>query len=362
MKNNRILFLIAPIIALVVVGLAWFGLTSYTTQSIEYQTMTVETSSMKGLITASGTVHSATEVNLHFQIAGKLVSVPLKEGDSVSAGQTIAQLDTTTLQNQLAQALNTYQTTRDQFDQTQANNSNSTLQQEEKAAYAAAGATATTTNTGLYDIVQRILDENQLALNSSVASVNLANYALQLATLTSPINGIVTHEDVNTPGVNVLTTTTYAVADPKNLIFKADVLASDIDDVALGAPATITLANTTATYSGTVTHIYPQVQTVGGQDVYVVDVTAGNLTGALNLGQNGSVTIARTAAPDSISIPNWVVLGHSSVWVLRNGQPTLIPVTVGSVQDGMTTISSGLSAGDKIITDPQMIIRKEYPL
>ena len=45
-------------------------------------------------------------------------------------------------------------------------------------------------------------------------NVDLANYALQLATLTSPINGVLLHEDVNTAGVNISPVTTFIVADP----------------------------------------------------------------------------------------------------------------------------------------------------
>jgi multidrug efflux pump subunit AcrA (membrane-fusion protein) len=58
-------------------------------------------------IVVDGVVTAQDEANLHFQTGGKLVSVPVKEGDKVYQGQTVAQLDTYALQQQLTEALNT---------------------------------------------------------------------------------------------------------------------------------------------------------------------------------------------------------------------------------------------------------------
>ena len=53
------------------------------------------------------------------------------------------------------------------------------------------------------DTVKKLVDNANLAQDSAQLNVDLANYSLQLSTLTSPITGIVLHQDVNTAGVNI---------------------------------------------------------------------------------------------------------------------------------------------------------------
>src|SRR5260221_9208858 len=83
-------------------------------------------------IVANGSITAQDEADLHFQTAGKLVSVPFKEGASVAEGQTIAQLDTYTLQQELSEALNNYVSTRDQSDQSQINQNNNVTQNTQR--------------------------------------------------------------------------------------------------------------------------------------------------------------------------------------------------------------------------------------
>ena len=70
---------------------------------------TVSVKFVSSTITADGAVTAANQARLNFQIGGKLTYLPFKEGDTVSAGQTIAQLDTYELQQELQLAANNYQ-------------------------------------------------------------------------------------------------------------------------------------------------------------------------------------------------------------------------------------------------------------
>jgi len=117
---------------------------------------------------------------------------------SHSAGQTIAKLDTYELQRELTATLNTYRSTRDTFDQTQLNAQDSGI----ASAMAPLISGVNKNNaSGIDDAVKRIVDQNQANLDNSVINVELANYALQLSTLTSPLKGIITHEDITVPGL-----------------------------------------------------------------------------------------------------------------------------------------------------------------
>lgn len=309
-------------------------------------------------IIADGTITAQDQADLHFQTAGKLVSLPFKEGDKITQGQTIAQLDTYTLQQELSEALNTYQSTRDAFDQTQANSQDNTLQNQQRTVL----DSPTDQDNAIDDAVKRIADANQANLNNSVIGVQLANYALQLSTLTSPLTGVVTHEDVTVPGQNVTTTTTFSVADPTTKVFRANIPASDIDYVADGMNASVVLDGVQNKINGTITNIYPSKITMAdGEDVYQVDIQSDDLKNTGKLDQAGSAIIM-TNAQNVILVPAWTVLSGKYVWVDNNGTPQLRTVTVGKVNGDNMEITSGLSKQDKIITDPKFISTKKYQM
>src|SRR5258708_14436389 len=146
-------------------------------------------------IVVNGTVTAKDQAHLHFQTGGKLISVAFKEGDKISQGQTIAQLDTYSLQRQLTQALNMYKSTRDNFDQAKVNQTNGLIQSVNSQSIQNGSQTKVANpkynggdNAYIYldDIAKRIVDENQTNLDNSVINVEISNYALQLASLTSP--------------------------------------------------------------------------------------------------------------------------------------------------------------------------------
>src|SRR5439155_11427805 len=107
------------------------------------------------------------------------------------------------------------------------------------------------------DTVKRLVDNSLLSQNSAQLTVDLANYAVQLATLTSPLSGVVTHEDVTVAGVNIAPTTSFVVADPTSVIFRAYIAENDIDYVSEGALAEIALDGSQNKLQGTVVKMYP---------------------------------------------------------------------------------------------------------
>lgn len=311
-------------------------------------------------IAASGSIHSQQEVTLHFQTGGKVVYLPFKQGDTVSEGQTIAQLDTYILQRSLATALNNYRLTRDVFDQTQQNAGTNVLQTQQQANFP--GIQADKTNA-INDAVKRILDESQGTLDNSVINVELANYAQQLASLTAPFSGILTQEDITTPNVNVTTATSFSLADPSQKVFRADVGASDIDFVSVGAKATVKLDGQNTSLSGSVVAIYPQKKILGnGEQVYDVDIQVDGLPDSSVFGQNGSVLIVSNNQTKALMVPSWTIVGHTAIWVWNGKTALLKPVTIGKSHGAMTEIVSGLSPEDKVIIAPKEIVKQTYSM
>lgn len=325
--------------------------------------------SVDSTITADGVITAQNEATLHFQTGGKLVSVPLKEGDKVYQGQTVAQLDTYDLQRQLTEALNTYKSTRNTFDQTQQNQGKNITQVNQAGQLNFYGAglpkygTDTTTTNYLDQVAARIVDSTQASLDTSVANVEIANYAIQMATLTSPLTGIVTHEDVNVAGQNVTPATSFVVADPTTNIFRANIPASDIDYITEGMNASIMLDGSNNKISGTIVKVYPSKVTLlpTGEEVYQVDIQSDQITASSKLDQGGTAIIM-TNAENLTLVPAWTVLSGKYVWVENKGKVVLRTVTTGKVHGSQMEITGGLDSDDRVITDPKMIPSKDYPI
>lgn len=330
------------------------------------KTEVLEIKSISSTIQADGDITPENQATLRFQTGGKLTYLPFKEGDSVYQGQTIASLDTYTLQRQLTAALNMYRSTRDTFDQTQENNQTGVLRGQQKYSIEVAGRSGIggqLEEDVINSMAKRIVDQNQANLDNSVIQVELANYALSLATLTSPINGIITHMDVTTPYVNVTSATSFTVADPSSLVFRANVLENDIDFISVGNTATVKLGSAEASISGTISKIYPDKTTLtNGQKVYLVDIESSEFTKLGKIGQSGVVLIQSNSQNNVKLVPTWTVLNHDSIWVLANNKPVLRNVEIGKIHGSMIEILDGLKINDQVITNPESIVARKYKI
>ncbi len=369
MKNKKTILLIIIAVFGILCGAGALALVQQTAAMTTPKIDSVAIKNVSSQIVANGAVTAQTQATLHFQTGGKLVSVPFQQGDKVSAGQTIAQLDTYQLQQQLQQALNNYKSTRDQFDQAQQNADKGVTQRTTAGQdnfYGGGIATYNTDNSAtnyLNDVAKRIVDENQSNLNNSVIQVQLANYALQMSTLTTPISGVITHEDVNVAGQNVTPATGFTVADLSSLIFRANVNETDIDFVAVGSPASIQITGLSYPLSGIVSKIYPNKQTLSnGQAVYQVDITVNNLPNLAKMDQTGVATITSSESSDVMLVPTWTILGNQYVWVEESGQTVLKKVVIGKQHGSMTEILHGLNSNDQLIINPAQIASKKYQL
>jgi multidrug efflux pump subunit AcrA (membrane-fusion protein) len=330
------------------------------------QSSDIPTINQKTILLASGEVRSKNEVSLHFQIAGKLIYLPFQPGDKVRSGQIIASLDTYTLQRQLTIALNAYKITRDNFDQTQENyddNVLKTMQIYPYDYYSKAYIGGSYEDDVINDALLRILDQSQMNLNSSVAQVEIASYALSLSSLTSPINGILLQEDTTTKGVNISPTNSFIIADPEKMVFRANISESEIALISEGNKSTINLTGLRSqSIKGTVTKIYPNKITLPtGENVYQADIESLDLQEYAKLLQDGVAEISLSSQAIT-AIPSWIILNNKYTWVEEEGKAMLKEIETGSSINGFTPVFKGLLPEDKLITNPQDIVRNKYIL
>jgi len=365
MKKNKISPIIIISLLVIIIIASGFALQKYLSRSNNIETQTISIENLNDSILADGTIGSESEATLHFQTGGKLVYLPLKEGDKVYKGQTIAKLDTYALEKQLSQALNNYKATRDNFDQAQENNQNGVAQGQQKYYLDVTNKVQMGSDNKdivSQDIVNRLLDQQQLNLNNSVATVDLTNYAIELSSLQSPISGTLIHQDTITTGIFISTSNSFVVADTSKLIFKSFVTDNYIQLIKVGDLATIKIKGDDKNYSGTVEKIYPdKIKLNNGQNAYQVDIKSTDFN-KNSYNQSGSVVFHLNNTDNISVVPSWLVANKQFVWVKTDSGFIKKTVTVGKNFGNQTQIISGLDPTDQIVTNPEVIIKKNYPI
>ena len=179
----------------------------------------------------SGQVET-TELSVAPAMAGRITSVKAKEGDRVTKGQLLVQLDTAALRLQLDQA-----------------------KQGVKAAKA-----AVTNARHDDDATKADIRPAQARQAQAEAGVQLARVQLAYAAVSAPSDGTVVNVVGNAgqnaaPGRTVLTMT-----DPSDLFVRVFVPEPRIGAVSVGRQVTVTTDSSTQTFTGTVSFVSDQAE------------------------------------------------------------------------------------------------------
>ncbi|MBI2010612.1 MAG: efflux RND transporter periplasmic adaptor subunit [Candidatus Chisholmbacteria bacterium] len=306
-----------------------------------YETAEAQVKTLTQTLEVTGTVDADKKALIHFQTPGRLAWVGVRAGDGVQQNQAIASLDKSILKKQLEKDLNAYMTQRWDFDQIREDN------------------LVTTDNYDQYSFsntIERLIEQEQFTLNSTVLDVEIQDITNRTATLTSPISGVVTQIDTPVAGVNVAVTDIFTVVDPQTLYFEVEVDESDIGLVSVGQKAEITLeAFPDQTFAAEITWIdFAASTSDSGGTVFIVKLSLPLSAATFRLGLTGDATITLQEKPAALSVPLDAIEekeGRTFVRVLNSdGSITEQDVTLGLETDDDIEIVSGLEAGLTVIT------------
>lgn len=309
----------------------------------KYETARVEKGEILTTVSASGTIEAENQATLKFQTAGLLNWVGVKEGDTIKKWQAIASLDKRELEKDLKKKLLAYMNERWDFEQTQED-------------YEVGGKPLGQV-VNLTDAEKRILEKAQFDLDSVVVDVEIKDLVKKLATIYSPINGIVTEADPAVAGVNVTPTTAqYTVIDPSGMKFVANVDETDIGQVRLGQKAIITLDSySEETFEGEVIKIaFAAITTSGGGTAFRVDISLPeNINQKFRWGMNGDVEIVVAQETETLMVPTEALIeedGKILAKVIEGRSIKTVEVETGIESETKTQITKGLTDGQLVIT------------
>lgn len=326
----RKMLTISGLIVLMVGG--WFSYQKWRPKSPQelYELSSVGRETISQTVIASGKIRSQTQVDLKFQTSGLLTWVGVKEGDRVKKWQALASLDKRELEKNLKKTLLDFSKERADFDE------------DIKTTYR---------DKVLTDTISRILAKNQSDLDKAVLDVEIDDIALKLATLTTPIDGIVTRIDIPVAGVNITpATAVFTVADPEHLLFEAEADETDIGHLKTGQPAVLILdAFPDESIPVSVSRIdFNSTTDSSGATIYQVEFAL-PASNRFRLGLNGEVTITTATAENTLTVPVTSVDAQGKIRVVKAGRIVTVPVTTGVVSDDKIEITSGLNESDQIV-------------
>ena len=361
-------FIVAGVVLVVVGGSigAWAVTRPTASANSSHRLFPAIRTTLRQTLSANGTIEPTTTDTLSFAASGQVTTVNATVGQRVTAGQNLATMESASLQAQVAQAKATL--AEDQ----------SRLSQDE-----ASGASSPQ------------IAADQATVNADQSQVESADAAHTGATLTAPIDGIVATVGL-TVGEQVTggssgggggsgsgsdsgsgggdggsggggdsgsggsdsggsgSDTSITVISASDVV-NANVSASVVDHIKAGDPVMITTEGASGPVTGTVASIGLTADTSSGVPTFPVVIDVTGTPSGLYAGASASVTITYHQVADALAVPSAAILlgpgGKTVVHVIVNGRQVTKTVTTGLTVNGLTQITSGLTAGQRVVVN-----------
>ncbi len=194
----------------------------------------------------------------------------------------------------------------------------------------------------------------QAQVEQARANVQNINVSIANATLSSPINGVVTVQNAKVGQTAVAGQTITSIISGNNFEVDAYVPETDIGKIAIGNPVDMTFdAFPGETFPGKVFYIDPAETILSGVVDYLVKVSFTTPDVRIKSGLTANLDIKTQTEKNALILPQYAVAQNVSgtfIDILQNGIETRVPVTLGiRDQNGNVEIASGVTEGEQVI-------------
>jgi HlyD family secretion protein len=285
-RNKKIL--IGAGVAVALAGIAYANIAFKRVEGVTVNTEVIKKQNLKAIVSASGKIQPMRFVNISADTSGRVTDLAVNEGDRVTKGQFLLQIDPRNLRTRVQSGEASLGAARSQLEQMRLglDSARTALKQAEDAYrrqqnLAKGGLTTRETlERAENDLAMRKADlasqeQNlrtlQLRTEQEQATLENARTDLSKVRIESPIDGIITRRNIEQGETAVVGTMNNAgtvllqVADMSVIEAEVEVDETDIPEVQLGQRATITVdAITGKTFTARVTEIgNSPIQTTG---------------------------------------------------------------------------------------------------
>jgi HlyD family secretion protein len=369
---------------------------------VHYSTEPAQTGELTVTVTATGQLKPTRTIDVGSEVSGTIDEVLVNYNDTVKPGQILCRINTEKLDAQVAQDKASLQTARAKVDDAKV------TAKETEAEYKRMLAARERSKNQLIsqhdvDTAKASYDRAVVAVTSAEASVMQAEANLKMdetnvskAVIKSTVSGIVLARNVE-PGqtiqASMSVTTMFELAeDLKKMILQVNIDEADIGTVKEGQKVMFTVDTYPGhQFPGIITQLRFNSSTTNNVVTYLAEISVDNSQMLLRPGMTATATITTLSLKNALLAPNHALrflptnteastkkglfgggmmmpgmgrddqkkdsdasaaLNTPRVWVLQNGMPSPINVTVGSTNGKFTEIKSGnLKAGTPLIVE-----------
>ena len=309
--------------------------------SLKVRTITIGKESGTTNAGYSGTIHNRTETNLAFQIGGRVLNKFVNVGDSVQAGQVIAQINGSDTAAQVQNSEGAVKAAQSAFE----------LAETNAKRYRELYAQQAISKLQL-DQAENQLNAASAQLQQAQAGLNLSSNQSSYTNLTAPDTGIITALNLEAGQVVAAGQSIGTLAaghEPEAVIALPE---QELSKIHVGSPANITFwALPNVTVQGVVREISPVPDPVAR--TYTVKITLQNPPNEVQLGMTVNANLTTTDT-SNITIPLTALVkdsnGNNAVYIIRDKKAHLVPIKTGDFGQNSVIVTSGLAKGDIVIT------------
>ena len=367
MKQKTISLLLALALALSLAGCQKEE-TVTAPAGVAVQVQTVEAQDIASENTVSGQVTAGSETSVYVTATAKCTAVYVEAGDAVKAGDVICSLD---MESSLAQyrgytsAASSYSDQKNILDRQVAlyeKNWNDT-----KALFEIGAASQSEVDQMelqyLSTKAQRDSTLAQLEAGMQSAKSSYEQLALAMENIDShgnviaPVDGVLASLTASEGG---MVSPSYAVAviDGAEQM-KVTVMVSEalVPKLAIGDTVTVRVRAADAEFDGVIRSVEKTANQV--TKLYTVTVTVPAEVEALLSGMFADVTFHTAVSESAVVVPSEAILTSSDkqyVFIVENDTAKRVDITTGLTGSGMTEVTSGLDAGEQLVTVGQQYL------
>ena len=368
MKQKTISLLLALALALSLAGCQKEE-TVTAPAGVAVQVQTVEAQDIASENTVSGQVTAGSETSVYVTATAKCTAVYVEAGDAVKAGDMICSLD---MESSLAQyraaeigytsAASSYSAQKDILDRQVAlyeKNWNDT-----KALFEIGAASQSEVDQMelqyLSTKAQRDSTLAQLEASMQSAKSSYEQLALAMENIDSRGNVIAPVDGVLASSEGGMVSPSYAVAviDGAEQM-KVNVMVSEalVPKLAIGDTVTVRVSAADAEFEGVIRSVEKTANQV--TKLYTVTVTVPAEVEGLLSGMFADVTFHTAVSESAVVVPSEAILTSSDrqyVFIVENDTAKRVDITTGLTGSGMTEVTSGLDAGEQLVTVGQQYL------
>ncbi len=336
---------------------------------IQVTTLRVEAGSLSPAIFGIGTVEARRSYFIGPTAAGRVKAVHADVGETVKAGQLLAEIDSVDLDERLRSTEAAYARAASAVTAAEAQRKDALARRQlaelNARRYRDLGG-KNFVSASAVEGKQQELDSAQAAVEASEANLQGARQEqLRLKAdqdgirqqrgnlrLLAPRDGLVTSRDAE-PGSTVIAgQAVLRLVEPDSLWVKARLDQGRSRGLAVGQTADIVLRSNASTHHpGKVARIEPVSDSV--TEERIAQIAFERIPEGLSVGEMTEVTVKTGATQSGLLLPNAAIKQMpqgSGVWKLKEGKPSLTLVKLGDTSlDGTVQILDGLAAGDEVV-------------